>query len=639
MEATDLTNFVSRPELKVPQLMLKKHHPDQISPGYIFMAPYVRAEDEAFTKYYRPCQVGPNIYDSDGELVWSGACIFSNRNTYDFKLNRDGGNATTLSVIVGPILNQPGGKGFGAIIGPSLEVEHEERTTSDIQGSYMHEFSVIDGGNTALYIHAEYREANVTEISKGNKTQWTVRNEGFREVDLRDGSISFQWWAMDHIPIEETFDRPPLRDGEHYDVYHINSLERTAFGHYIVSMRHTNTIYLISGLDGHVIWRLGGLNSSFVHLDSFNFSAQHDARILSEHTNGTFVMSFFDNAGATGRPMRLWTARNSSAVIVKLDTAADPMTVGLLRKYERPDGGVTMLRGNAQVLPNGNVLGGWSSSGYFSESTEDGTMVLQGNLGSTRTSTYRTYKFGIDEVKLFPAEPIALVCRTLQISDGPRPPKLSVMYVSWNGATEVKQWKFAVTEDAEADGARFTVIGSKEKQGFETVAQLSQGGKFALAYGLDQDGIVLRKSAPVQCMNIVEAGSISHQFEDPIAYHRHPGTFTDVPAVTDPGAAPGTADEINGNVFHEHQEGEAEGSGAKESTSAATSDDETENKTQQKQPATEAASAGNAPPRLIDVGGAFMSDTSPRPLTIMLFSSVALAGVLLMMRRLRRRIL
>ena len=294
-----------------PPAHAQEASPRSNNPGYIFIAPYIRAEQEAFTKYYQPCQVGPNIYDSEGELVWSGACIFSNRNFYDFRLIRySGGNSTALSAIVGPILMQPGSKGFGVILGSSLQAEHETRTTSDIQGSYMHEFNVLDGGSTALYIHAKYRNANVTEVSNGNKTQWTIRDEGFQEVDLRDDTIRFRWWAMDHLPIEETFDRPPLRDAEHYDIYHINSLEKTAFGHYLVSMRHTNTIYLISGLDGHIVWRLGGRTSSFMHLDGLNFSAQHDARILSEHIHGTIMLSLFDNAGAAGRPKRFWTAKH-----------------------------------------------------------------------------------------------------------------------------------------------------------------------------------------------------------------------------------------------------------------------------------------------------------------------------------------
>jgi hypothetical protein len=512
MESVDLTSFVTRPELRVPRLILTKHRPKLIAPGYIFMAPYIRAEDDAYSKYYQPCQIGPAIYDLEGNLVWSGACIFSNRNTFDFKVNRDRGNATVLSMIVGPIRKDFGENGTVVVLSASLEVQYKSTTTSDILASYMHEFSVFDGGDIALELHAEYREANVTEVSRGNRTRWTVRDEGFRETDLQDGSVRFSWWAMDHVPIEETFDRPPLLDPgtPHYDPYHINSIEKTAFGRYIISMRHTNTVYMISGQDGHIVWRLGGARSSFVQVNPFTFSAQHDARILSEHTNGTIIMSLFDNAGATGRPKQYFTANVSSVLILELETAAEPKTVQLLRKYDQPDHGMTTLRGNAQVLPDGNVFAGWSNGGHIAEFAANGDLLLSGSLLSNRMSTYRTFKFGIDEVKLFPTEPISLICRTLEIPDSFPTRKLSIMYVSWNAATEVARWEFAATQE---DGpmARFTVIGLKDKHGFETVAKFNEGGKFAIVHALDRDGKLLGKAAPVRCEDLVAAANSAEQ--------------------------------------------------------------------------------------------------------------------------------
>ena len=94
MDAEDLTSFITRPELKVPRLILRKLHPDLIGPVYICMAPYINTDAEPYIAFYRPCQVGSKIYDLDGELARSGACIFSNWNAYDFKLVRNEANQT-----------------------------------------------------------------------------------------------------------------------------------------------------------------------------------------------------------------------------------------------------------------------------------------------------------------------------------------------------------------------------------------------------------------------------------------------------------------------------------------------------------------------------------------------------------------
>jgi hypothetical protein len=66
-----------------------------------------------------------------------------------------------------------------------------------------------------------------------------------------------------------------------------------ANGDFLTSMRHTCGIYKISGETGEAIWRFGGKISDFEQ--DFNFSAQHDARIVSSNETVT-IISFFDNA-------------------------------------------------------------------------------------------------------------------------------------------------------------------------------------------------------------------------------------------------------------------------------------------------------------------------------------------------------
>jgi len=56
---------------------------------------------------------------------------------------------------------------------------------------------------------------------------------------------------------------------------HINAVDKDSHGDYLVSSRHTSTIFKIAGLSspsgttpGTIIWRLGGKKSSFPTMDS-----------------------------------------------------------------------------------------------------------------------------------------------------------------------------------------------------------------------------------------------------------------------------------------------------------------------------------------------------------------------------------
>lgn len=148
----------------------------------------------------------------------------------------------------------------------------------------------------------------------------------------------------------------------------MNSVEKLPSGDYIISARHTSTIYLISGRDGSIVWRLGGLHSSFEQ-GNFTFASQHNARVLSQNATTT-VITFLDNATRDILGRDGASANISSILVVALHTAAKPMSATVLRRHYRPDGEYTAARGNAQTLPNGNMLAGWGDNAYITEHTE-----------------------------------------------------------------------------------------------------------------------------------------------------------------------------------------------------------------------------------------------------------------------------
>ena len=256
---------------------------------------------------------------------------------------------------------------------------------------------------------------------------------------------------------------------------HMNSVEKDRYGDYLVSIRKTSTLYHISRTTGAINWRLGGSRTSF--LQDFNFSSQHDARVLEQSPN-QLLISFLDNA-SNGMSM---TSSHSSAMIVALDLVSMKATV--VHRYQRPDGKLTHLRGNVQALQE-NVFVCWSESSYLSEFSRDGRLLMEAKFESGKYATYRAYKSNFTSSPV--EQPVLKVLDTGSKSE-------ITAYVSWNGATQVAQWAFYTgcqVADPEVP-PRTCYLGSKLKRGFETAFTYTDNGCASIfAQAVSSEGIVL----------------------------------------------------------------------------------------------------------------------------------------------------
>jgi hypothetical protein len=260
----------------------------------------------------------------------------------------------------------------------------------------------------------------------------------------------------------------------------MNSVDKDANGDYMVSARHTDCMYKISGTDGHVIWRLGGDESSFV-LDGFNFSKQHDARFIEQNATTTLV-SFLNNASGG---VQNATSSHSTAYLVALETQTQPMVARVVRRWDRPDGNLTRARGNVQLLPGGNAFTAWSGNAYITEHTFDGDLLLEARFASTRFVTYRSYKHNFTA---YPSEPPTLKAQSYGTSPETT---TTVCYVSWNGATEVDSWEFYRNDSTAVP------VGRVERSGFETMFQIAGYQPSLYAQAVSATGIILGRSAAV----------------------------------------------------------------------------------------------------------------------------------------------
>ena len=262
----------------------------------------------------------------------------------------------------------------------------------------------------------------------------------------------------------------------------MNSIDKNSAGDYMISSRFTDTIIKISGKTGRIEWRLegSGKKSNFIHHQNFNFSRQHDARWL-EHSSDREVISFLDNA-SDGQNQ---TSTYSSVLIVELDKVTSPPTAHVLKRWIRPDQSLSHLRGNAQILENGNLFTCWSENSYLSEHSPDGELLMTAAFRSKRFVTYRGYKFNFTGT---PKEPPVLKAAVYGTSPES---STTVSYVSWNGATEVSSWSFYNASNATGTAVH---LGDKRRTGFETFVQTEGYAPFVYAEALAADGTILGRT-------------------------------------------------------------------------------------------------------------------------------------------------
>ncbi|KAK4621983.1 hypothetical protein CLAFUW4_07449 [Fulvia fulva] len=488
-------SYVTRPDILTPNLTFTSFdrtkvtpvHVDKakgLEPGYIFLSTYKGAAQHA-----------PYIFDNQGNLVWSGYdSTLSDIGYFDFQSHRTS-NSSLLSVFRG-YADSGRGKGHVAFLDQEYKTVRTLDAPAPLTSLDFHEFQLLDDGQTAIVTSLQPIQADLAAYGINETMGWLL-DSAFYVLELqRDNQIVFEWRSSDHIPLNESAVTPSigfgagLSYGYAYDYFHLNSIARFQNGDYLLSARHTNTLYRIAGTTGKVLWRLGGPQSSFTQ-DRFNFSSQHDARILHESSDGTIVLSLFDNAhngivGTNGA-----TNTTSSALILSLDERK--MTAYPVEQYFLPPHeGSTAARalGSIQRLPNGNSLVSWGYLNTITEFAPGGHPLLNIAFNDEDAAHYRVHKGNwtasppVSELAVYVFAPDAT--------------QNTHIYISWNGATEVRAWRVYGTILTNFGGSETDEIGlflgQLNKTGFETHFDAKRFVTSAWVSAIDIEGNVLGKS-------------------------------------------------------------------------------------------------------------------------------------------------
>lgn len=388
----------------------------------------------------------------------------------------------------------------------------------------MHEFRLVDGRSALISIY-KVVPYDLSPFGVTDRIGW-ISESIFQEIRISTGEVLFEWSSLEHeetsprnavvLPGATTIGGNGLDPGTPWDYFHINSIDKTSDGDYLVSSRHMSTIYKISQVDGHVVWQLHGQplhpsnhtllhHPTYYHAADFNFSSQHDVRALSSNTTHT-TLSLFDNASDD----LTITSPHSRGLAISLDHTTH--TASVLSTHFPPNTTHQMLsgsQGSMQLLPNDHAFIGWGKWPFFSEHApgddgDDSKTVLWGQFAPNDTDimSYRVRKHNWTAT---PHDSPAVFAYSRDNETTNPAEAGTVFYVSWNGATEVAAWNFYSVAEEQGDGddqsvrrgtgsKAWELLGTANKTGFETRARMPKYARWVFAEAVGRDGRAVRRS-------------------------------------------------------------------------------------------------------------------------------------------------
>jgi hypothetical protein len=354
---------------------------------------------------------GPLIYTPQGQLVWfdqlSGGVAAEDLNVQSYEGQRD------LTFWQGNVLIL----GFGQ--GEDIVMNSRYQTVATIKGGNglhadLHDFQIAP--HEVAYITA-YNPIRCDLSSQGGPRNGVILDPVIEEIDMKTGLVRWEWHSLDHVAVSESETSPP--NDRAWDWFHLNSIDPESNGDIFISARNTWAGYQIQSATGKILWRLGGLKSSFKMGPGTQTAWQHDGRILPDGE-----VTLFDDGSNPPEHSQ------SRAVRIALDFKTHQAR--LVSAYTHPNPPLLAAsQGNMQTLADGNTLVGYGGVPEISEYAADGALLFDAHLSYDLTF-YRAFRFPWTGRPLSPPTATANLNNTAEET---------IVHMSWNGATGVAAWR------------------------------------------------------------------------------------------------------------------------------------------------------------------------------------------------------
>jgi hypothetical protein len=444
----DYESFATMPGVKAPILSVTT--PDQ-DPA---------AGDVFTTNGPGPGAYGPLIYTPQGRLVWfdqlSGGLTAEDLNVQSYEGKRD------LTFWQGKVLSLGFGQGEDVVLDASYKHVATVKGGNGLKAD-LHEFQ-IESGDIA-YITA-YNPIHCNLSTAEGSAKGALVDTAMQEVDIKTGLVRWEWHSLDHVAVSESETSPPK--GVPWDWFHLNSIDLEPDGKILISARSTWAAYQLEGGSGKILWRLGGLKSSYTMGPGTKTAWQHDGRVLPDGE-----ITLFDDG--SNPPVHA----QSRALRIRLDSKR--RTATLTKAYIHPSPQLlSASQGNMQTLPDGNVVVGYGGVPQISEYSARGALLFDAYLPYTE-AFYRGFRFPWSGR---PSSPPAVAANLNNTGEQ------TIVHMSWNGATEVASWHVLAGKDPKSLALQTTIAAG----GFESSTILTKQYAYAAVQALDSAGRVLGTS-------------------------------------------------------------------------------------------------------------------------------------------------
>jgi len=449
-DAADVAHYLSAPSLTPSTVTVTSVAGAATTPGDFFLAPYQGTGTN-----------GPMIVDQTGGLIWFHP-LAPDLEATDFRVQSYAGRSV-LTWWQGRILKLGFGQGEDEIYASNYQPLARVVAGNGYRAD-LHEFLLTASG-TAWIDAVQLVRADLA--SSGGAGHGVVSDSIVQEIDVRTGLVMWEWHALGHIPLRDSY-APAPHNATPWYFAHINSIDPSRPGVVLMSARNTWAIYDVDLHTGAIVWRLGGKRSSFAVGRGTAFHYQHDA---AWQPGG--LVSVFDNGGGEERQSRG----------LLLDPNRARRTVTLVRQFIDPDATLlTYSQGDLLRLPAGNWLMGYGGLPNFAEFSAGGRLLLAGSLGPGDRD-YRTY------LAPWSGQPPGVPSVAAQLVSGGG----MNVEVSWNGATAVSSWAVL----AGATAASMSVVATVARAGFETSVSLPAAAPLVAVAAGGGGGDTLATSAPI----------------------------------------------------------------------------------------------------------------------------------------------
>jgi hypothetical protein len=420
-----------------------------------------------------PGQYGPLIYTPQGKLVWfdklpAGETAEDlNEQTYEGRRVLTWWRGRVLSL------------GFGQ--GEDLVMSSAYQTIARIHGGNgleadLHEFQLAP--HDVAYITA-YNPIRCDLKAVKGAADGAIVDTAVQEIDIKTGLVRWEWHSLDHVAAEESETEAPTTSAP-WDWFHLNSIDvegasASQTGDIFISARSTWAGYQLQAGSGKILWRLGGLKSSFKMGPGTETAWQHDGRVQADGE-----ITFFDDG--SNPPIH----QQSRAVRIALDFKTHEARLVSSYTHTNPPL-LAASQGNMQTLADGNTVVGYGGVPAISEYAKGGALLFDANLPFDM-SFYRAYRF---KWSGRPASPPAVLAGLNNTGEE------TIVHVSWNGATEVAAWRVLAGKRSGSLATQTTFPAN----GFESSTTLPLKYARVAVQALDAAGHVLGVSRAVNVVS------------------------------------------------------------------------------------------------------------------------------------------